>query len=403
MSAHDIAPAATGGGDRTTTARHSEWRLVAWREFRERARERSFYVSTAVTLLVLVVVLLLPKLFTSGPTKVAFQGPDAGAVQSVATAGASSSGVEITTVQVDGDARAAVTAGTADVVVTPDGLVVQKKIDPAVGAVLDSAVRQVRTAAALGSAGLSQSQISTALAQPPVAVLPVQPPDPESDQRQGFAFAASVILYGQLLGYGFWVASGVVEEKASRVVEVLLSTIRPRQLLLGKVIGIGALGLSQLVAIAVVGLGLAVAIGSLTWSASLAAAIGISFAWFVLGFTFYAAGYAAGAARVSRQEDLQNVVTPLNLLAIGSFLGAIAASNAGDSTAVQVLSVIPPFSALMQPAIIASGNASPWLVALAVLLMVVAIVAVVRLAARVYERSVLRIGAPVSLREALSG
>ena len=215
--------------------------------------------------------------------------------------------------------------------------------------------------------------------------------------------AGARVLYGQLLGYGFWVASGVVEEKSSRVVEVLLATIRPRQLLLGKVLGIGALGLVQLVALAVVGLGLAVALGSLTWSADLGVAILTSFAWFLLGFTFYAAGYAAGAARVSRQEDLQNVVTPLNLMAIASFFGSIIAINAGDSVWVQVFSVIPPFSALMQPSLIAAGDSSPALVVLAVVLMLVAIAGMVVLAARVYERSVLRTGSPITLRESLRG
>ena len=69
----------------------------------------------------------------------------------------------------------------------------------------------------------------------------------------GLAFFTILILYGQLLTYGFWVASGVVEEKASRVVEVLLATIRPRELLAGKVIGLGLLGLGQLLLIAAVG------------------------------------------------------------------------------------------------------------------------------------------------------
>jgi ABC-2 type transport system permease protein len=389
--------------DQTTQASSGAWRLVAAREFNERRKERSFYVSTLVTLGILVVVLLLPKLFESGPPSVAFTGPDAAAVSETAVGIAEASGFELA-ISVDpvADAKQAVVDGNVDVVVTPEGLVVKESIDPGLQAVLDTAVRQVRTIDALTAAGLSQEQIQSALASGgAVPVIAAEPRDAEASQRQGFAFAATAILYGQLLGYGFWVASGVVEEKASRVVEVLLATIRPRQLLAGKVLGIGALGLVQLIAIAVVGLGLAVAIGSLTWSASLGAAILTSFAWFLLGFVFYAAGYAAGAARVSRQEDLQNVVTPLNLMAIGSFFGAILALNAGDSFWVQVVSVIPPFSALMQPSLIASGDATVWSVVLAVVLMLLAIVGMVVLAARVYERSVLRIGAPISLKEAL--
>ena len=379
------------------------WRMVAAREFTERARERSFYVSTLVTLLVLAAVLLLPKLFAGGPTTIAFAGADAASVEAVATATASAAGIEIAVVDLPDDVRAAVTDGEVDVVVDGQRLVVKRDVDPAVQAVLESAVRQVTVTERLRAAGLSDAQIAASLTVSPLTVDAVDPQDAEAQQRQGFAFAASVILYGQLLGYGFWVASGVVEEKSSRVVEVLLATIRPRQLLLGKVLGIGALGLLQLVALATVGLGLAFALGSLTWSAGLGIAIGVSFAWFLLGFTFYAAGYAAGAARVSRQEDLQNVVTPLNLMAIASFFGSIIAIQAGDSVGVQIFSVIPPFSALMQPSLIAAGDSSPALVVLAVVLMLIAIAGMVVLAARVYERSVLRIGAPLTLRESLRG
>ena len=76
-----------------------------------------------------------------------------------------------------------------------------------------------------------------------------EPEDPDEDAKAALAFFAILILYGQLLTYGYWVATGVVEEKASRVIEVLLATIRPVHLLAGKVIGLGLLGLGQLLAI----------------------------------------------------------------------------------------------------------------------------------------------------------
>lgn len=381
----------------------SAWWLVAWREVHVRGRERSFYISTLVTLVILGGVLVLPSLLGGGPTKVAFTGSDASQVRAAATAAAAVAGVELDVVTISGTPQAAVSDGTADAVVTSDRLVVLKEIAPSVQGVLQAAHRQVALEARLAAAGLTPDQARQALAAPPLPLDAVTPPDPEAEQRKGFAFAASIVLYGQLLGYGFWVASGVVEEKSSRVVEVLLAAIPPRQLLLGKVVGIGSLALAQLAALAVVGLGLAIGLGRLAWSASLGVAIATAFAWFVLGFAFYAAGYAAGAARVSRQEDLQNVVTPLNLLAIASFFGAVTAVNAGDATWVKVLSVVPPFSALMQPSLIGAGESSPALVLVAVVLMLAAIAGVVVLAARVYERSVLRIGAPLTIREALRG
>ena len=73
--------------------------------------------------------------------------------------------------------------------------------------------------------------------QHPVDAAPILPPDPDRDAKAAVAFAAVLILYGQLFGYGVWVATGVIEEKSSRVVEVLLSAIRARQLMAGKIAG----------------------------------------------------------------------------------------------------------------------------------------------------------------------
>ena len=90
-------------------------------------------------------------------------------------------------------------------------------------------------------------QIAQILTPPPLPVESIEPQDPNRDTNSTVAFIAVVLLYGQLFGYGVWVATGVIEEKASRVVEILLSTIRARQLLAGKILGIGTLGLLQLV------------------------------------------------------------------------------------------------------------------------------------------------------------
>jgi ABC-2 type transport system permease protein len=392
------APGRTSNHDADRTP---AWRLVATREFVERARERSLYVSTLVTVLVLAAVLLLPRLLDGGPVVVAFAGPDADAVQAAATQASRAIGLELEVVPAPLDARAAVVAGDVDAVVDGTRVLVDRDLDGGLRTVLESAVAEVARTQRLAEAGLGEEQIRDVLAAVPLTVEAVDPLDAAARQRQGFAFAASLVLYGQLLGYGFWVASGVVEEKSSRVVEVLLATIRPRQLLLGKVLGIGALGLVQLAVLAVAGIGLAVALGTLSWSSELGVALLASVSWFVLGFTFYAAGYAAGAARVSRQEDLQNVVTPLNLIAIASFIGAIVASTAGDAAWVRVVSVVPPFSALMQPSLLAAGEATVGLALVALVLMLAAIVGMIALAARVYERSVLRVGAPLSLRESL--
>jgi ABC-2 type transport system permease protein len=119
---------------------------------------------------------------------------------------------------------------------------------------------------------------------PPLPVRALDATDAGSDQRQSLAFAAVLVLYSQLFTYGFWLAAGIVEEKSSRIVEVLLATIRPRELLAGKILGIGVVGLGQLLLIGTVGAALAIATGTLDLAGDAVGAVGVVLAWFVLGY-----------------------------------------------------------------------------------------------------------------------
>ena len=121
---------------------------------------------------------------------------------------------------------------------------------------------------------------------------------------------------------------------------------------------------------------------------------------FLLGYAFYAGVFAAAAARVSRQEEVQNVTTPVTMLLLVSLVAGIYATNEPGSTASAVLSVVPPFSALVSPPRVAAGSEPGWQLLLAVVAMMVAVVVLVRVAARLYEGAVLRTGGRVSLREA---
>ena len=125
--------------------------------------------------------------------------------------------------------------------------------------------------------------------------------------------AASFLLYGQLLVYGFWVAMGVVEEKSSRVVEVLLAAIPPRALIAGKIIGLGLLGLAQFALLGVVGLAIAAATGAIELDSTKVGILAIVLVWFLLGFALYAGLFAMAGVLVSRQEDVQSTTTPLTI------------------------------------------------------------------------------------------
>jgi ABC-2 type transport system permease protein len=219
-------------------------------------------------------------------------------------------------------------------------------------------------------------------------------------KRSGLAFFAAILLYGQLLSLGFLVASGVVEEKSSRVVEVLLAVMRPRQLLTGKVIGLGILGLIQLLLIALLGLAIAGAAGALTVDGDVLIAAGLALGWFVVGDVFYAAAFACAGALVARQEELQSATTPLTLILMVSFFLSFAVLDDPDGTLATVSSFLPPAAPITMPARIALGEAPALQVVAAFAVTLAAAAALIPLAGRIYSGGVLETGASIKLRQA---
>jgi ABC-2 type transport system permease protein len=193
----------------------------------------------------------------------------------------------------------------------------------------------------------------------------------------------------------------VVEEKSSRVVEVLLATIKPLHLLWGKVLGIGAVGLAQLAAYGLVGLGAGIATGLLTVTGTALGVFASVLGWFILGFAFFAVLYAAAGSMVSRQEDVNSTATPITMLVLIGYVLAQVTLADPHGTAAAVMSWIPPFSSMLMPLRIAAGTTNPVQIVGSAVLMVLATAALALVAARIYERSVLRTGKRVSWSDAL--
>lgn len=359
--------------------------MVARREIRSRLRERSLLISTGVIVALLAALVLLPKLFGSGgPEAVRVVAPPGAALELALAAprGQEAFDVEVTAERVldERAARRRVTDGDADVAVIDDGKTLLAG-DPTP----DEALALLQ---------------ATAANAPPLGVETVV--SPEDDQQSRLAYIAVLLLYFQLIGYGYWVTSGIVEEKASRIVELLLAAIRPRELLAGKIIGIGLVALAQLGLIGVVGLALGVATGEVEASVRSAASLGIVLFWFGLGYAFYACLFATAGALVARQEDVQNVTMPVTLLLVGGFLLSLPAFDDPGGTLARVLSFVPPTAPLVMPARSITGDVSALEVVGSVAITVAASAGLVVLAARVYEAGVLQTRR-LSLRGALSG
>lgn len=256
----------------------------------------------------------------------------------------------------------------------------------------------MRAGEALRSEGVSGDAARRALDPPPLGTRSLEGERDSGDE--GVAFTASLLLYLQLIIYGLAVASGVVEEKSSRVVEVLLASIPPRALLAGKIAGIGLLGLLQLLLTAVVGLGLASASGAIELNVDDAGVLAVVLVWFLLGYLLWACLYAMAGAIVSRQEDLQSSTTVLTLVLVVSYLVAFPALDDPDSTIAVVSSLVPLSSPIIMPVRVAVDAASTVEIVASLAFLVAAIVLLVPLGARIYENAVLRMGKPLKLREA---
>ena len=383
-------------------------KLTARRELVERTRrDRSFLISTLVTLAILFAIIFVPRLFGAGDPEefnVGLVGPASAPIGQALTAQAPSIGVRVR-VQRPASAQAAEAAvrdGKLDLAVIDGREVVAKdEVNDQLNVLVQSASRIARAQQTLQDAGVSQTQIQSALAPPPLPVRSLEPVDENARSKRAIATVSVFLLYGQLIGYCFAVAMGVVEEKSTRVVEVLLAAVRPVQLLAGKIIGIGLVGLLQLAVIGAIGLAVATASNTINLPPDAAGTIGSVLLWFLLGYAFYSSLFAVAGAIVSRQEELQNTATPLNLLLLASFFVAFSSSVGGaDSTLSRVSSFLPPVAPMVMPLRIAGGDAAMWEVALSLGIMLVSIVAVVLLAARLYEGAILRTGARVKLRDA---
>ena len=392
------------GSDARETDRGTWW-LVAQRDFWYRLRDKGFVISSGITLAVLTGLILLRAYGGSGtPTfDLGLLGTGSTRLGPLVVQAGNGQGTDVRTRPVaDRDAaEAALADGSVDaVLVDGKSLLAEREVPNELETAVQTAVVADGIRTTLEANDVPPDEISQILTPTPVPVETLEPQDPNRETNSTVAFIAVVILYGQLFGYGVWVATGVIEEKASRVVEILLATIRARQLLTGKILGIGTLGMLQLIVIAAYSIVLASLTGALDFPAHALGTAALAIGWFMLGFAFYASLFAVAGSLVSRMEELQNAIVPLNLTILGSFFISIAAVNNPDSTLARVASLVPFSAPFAMPPRIALGSATvPEAIASAVLL-VGATALAIPFAGRLYAGAILRIGARVKLRDA---
>jgi ABC-2 type transport system permease protein len=380
--------------------------LVARRELNEGLRSRAWRAALAIQVLVVAAIAIV-SIVTSGGSGIhtrhlASAGPRAAAVAAKARTEAKGYGIklEVERLGTPAAARAKVHDEDADAALGPHGLTVGEEHDDALVALLQNAARTVTGEARLRAAGLSAGAAHAALEPSPLPTVEIA--TGEGAGGTGLAYIGALLLYIALITFGYAIASSVVVEKSSRVVEVILSAIRPVALLAGKLIGVGLLGLLQIATIAAVGLAIVIPGGGISLPDSTVETVVLVLVYFILGYIFYGGVFAASASLVSRQEDTQSTTGPIMVILIGSYLATNAALGNPDGGLATVGTFLPPMAPLVVPGRAAQGALPAGELAISLVLMLAAIVVVIVLAARIYDRSVLRFGTPMKLREAIA-
>ncbi len=215
------------------------------------------------------------------------------------------------------------------------------------------------------------------------------------------------IMYLVIMLYGMNVARSIIEEKTSRIFEVLLATVRPEAMMAGKIIGVGSVGLTQVG----IWLGAVALVASVSTSFHLGGDtihIALTFsqvvfflAFFILGYLFYSGIAAALGAMTNSEQELQqlNMFLMLPLLACFIMLGPLI--NSPDSTLARVLALVPPFTPLLMYMRVSLGHPAVWEVGLSLVMLCASICGIIWITSRIYRIGVLMYGKRPNLPEIL--
>jgi len=379
---------------------------VARREMTTRARSKAFRVSSVVMFVSLILGIVVPAVALGGSDH--YEVAVVAGADDLSTAVTEQAAVAGLTVDVRPAAdRAAATAlvraGTVDAAVSGlDEVIWNDGEDGRLAPVLNTAIAQTAVVRRAAAAGMDPAALAALLA-PATPTLVVLDPRPDRTPRMLIALIGMILLFVALNFYGSFVLTGVVEEKSSRIVEVLLARVPASHLLAGKVAGIGLLGIGQFVSLGVVAAVTLQIVRPPELPATTLPMISGIVMWFVLGYAFYSLLYGALGALASRVEDAQTAVAPLTAFLLLGYFGAFSILGNPDGWWVTVGSLFPPTAPMFMPLRAALTTVPAWQVALAVLLMLAAILLLVRVGGRLYRGAVLHTGGRLKIRQAWAG
>ncbi|MDR7383149.1 ABC transporter permease [Promicromonospora iranensis] len=387
------------------------WMVVATREIVVRALNKGFLIGLAVTVAMIGGLIGFTS-FMEGRTQsfeVAVVAGDESAVTALESAAADAASddrqIELSMLPVDdaSAAEAALDDETADAWLSSGAasgtdswtLSGWREPDPDLTQLIGTTVRDQVLADRAADAGTSMNAL-TAGSEVETERLDGNPVDPQVVLVAGFVLA--FLFFTGAVGSGAMIAGSVIEEKQSRLVEIIATAVPLRQLLAGKIIGSSVIALGQNLLLAGVGL-----IGvSFTDLSAILPAMTATMLWFVVfftvGFVAMAALYAVAGSLASRTEDLQYTTSPLMMLLMGVYVVTFSA----DGTFERVLSYIPPASIVSMPVRVLNGDALWWEPLVSLLILVVATLGAVLLSERAYRGALMQTGGRVSWKTAMA-
>lgn len=328
-----------------------------------------------------------------------------GAAEGMSLPGLSTNPIETHPAASEAEARALLSDGDVDAALVPapgenQWTLVQDGSPDSLAATLNAALSAQLQTQAMIDQGADPAAVAASAAEGSVS----------SENAQDIDVAALLVvgvgvtlMITGIMMFGGAVAQSVIEEKSSRVVEIMLATIRPLHLLAGKILGAGIAGAIMLTAI-VGAATVTIFITGLAEDFDIPwAAVAMLLPFFLLGYFFFAALYATAGSLVSRMEDFSAAQMPVMLLAfVAIYIPAFGWSNL-DSTFMTVAAWVPPASVTTAPLQYAMGGFDGWQLLGSAAILAVTCVLVILLAAYVYPRNVLRTGSRVTWMEALKG
>lgn len=383
--------------------------LVATREVQQRLRGRTFRVATGAMLLAIAAAIVIPTLGGKGTPKerIAVTSATRAATRSAALASGKQVGATVEFVE-ENSTQSAITAvkdGSADLAIVNGELLVKRALSAGDGSTKAQLARALALflaeRQAFSAAKLTPTQVGAISNIRPVTITGLTKARTSSSE-QGTAVIGLILLFVMLSQYGTWTLIGVMEEKASRVVEVLLAAIRPNQLLGGKVLGIGTLVFGQATILVGFALGLGAAVGSNILKGTAPTVVVAILGWLVLGYAFYSWVFAAAGSMVERQDQVQAIAFPVTIPLLIGYISSITAITSDHASAyVTTLAYLPPTAPFAMPVLVSLHAVTWWEFALSALITIAATVVMARFAALVYRRAVLRTGRRVPFREVL--